>query len=210
MINIRLGQASLLLLGLVIWTNPSSRKWHDEFLALALAVFFGLLYLYGRYLYFHGYAESAQGRWVIQHCSDVHVCPVVFLTCYCPLADWSRCTSVQRCSGCWSLWPGWGSSAPWHRPIWDWTCCTPLVMFWAWPNTHERSGRLHEAEDRESFSTCNGISDKTTKIYIFFSFKKDLYNNYLYKKWIQATINCCRKDSKCVSSFCPSNGNICS
>ncbi|KTF93254.1 hypothetical protein cypCar_00023057 [Cyprinus carpio] len=28
----------------------------------ALAVFFGLMYLYGRYLYFHGYAESAQGR----------------------------------------------------------------------------------------------------------------------------------------------------
>lgn len=189
MINIRLGQASLLLLGLVIWTNPSSRKWHDEFLALALAVFFGLLYLYGRYLYFHGYAESAQGRWVIQHCSDVHVCPVVFLTCYCPLADWSRCTSVQRCSGCWSLWPGWGSSAPWHRPIWDWTCCTPLVMFWAWPNTHESTsaGCLQEAEKRESFKGPETIFFFGQQKYdFFFSSKERRY------------------------SFCPSNGNICS
>ncbi|XP_026135291.1 leukotriene C4 synthase-like [Carassius auratus] len=32
------------------------------FFSQALAVLFGLLYLYGRYLYFHGYAESAQGR----------------------------------------------------------------------------------------------------------------------------------------------------
>ncbi|XP_016400507.1 leukotriene C4 synthase-like [Sinocyclocheilus rhinocerous] len=32
------------------------------FFSQALAVFFGLLYLYGRYLYFHGYAASAQGR----------------------------------------------------------------------------------------------------------------------------------------------------
>ncbi|XP_067312854.1 leukotriene C4 synthase [Pseudorasbora parva] len=32
------------------------------FFSQALAVFFGILYLYGRYLYFHGYAESAQGR----------------------------------------------------------------------------------------------------------------------------------------------------
>ncbi|KTF94188.1 hypothetical protein cypCar_00001830 [Cyprinus carpio] len=32
------------------------------FFSQALAVLFGLLYLYGRYLYFHGYAVSAQGR----------------------------------------------------------------------------------------------------------------------------------------------------
>ncbi|KAK7138486.1 hypothetical protein R3I94_013953 [Phoxinus phoxinus] len=32
------------------------------FFSQALAAVFGVLYLYGRYLYFHGYAESAQGR----------------------------------------------------------------------------------------------------------------------------------------------------
>ncbi|XP_026135475.1 leukotriene C4 synthase [Carassius auratus] len=32
------------------------------FFSQALAVLFGLLYLYGRYQYFHGYAASAQGR----------------------------------------------------------------------------------------------------------------------------------------------------
>ncbi|KAI4894439.1 hypothetical protein NFI96_010493 [Prochilodus magdalenae] len=32
------------------------------FFSQALSVFLGLLYLHGRYRYFHGYAQSAQGR----------------------------------------------------------------------------------------------------------------------------------------------------
>nr|XP_055034501.1 leukotriene C4 synthase [Misgurnus anguillicaudatus] len=32
------------------------------FFSQGMAVFIGLLYLYGRFLYFHGYAESSEGR----------------------------------------------------------------------------------------------------------------------------------------------------
>lgn len=145
--------------------------------SLALAVLFGLLYLYGRYLYFHGYAESAQGRSVIQYFSNVHVCQIVLLTCYYILADWSRYTSVQRCNGCWSVCPGWGSSAPWRRPIWDWTCCTPLVMFWAWPNTHESrsAGGLQEAENKESFKHLQWHTWWNEMWNVFFYTTKNVY-----------------------------------
>ncbi len=75
-INIRLSQASQLqLLGFSDMNKPLGQKMTWWFsCSLALAVLFGLLYLYGRYLYFHGYSASAQGRWGIQLCSSVRVC----------------------------------------------------------------------------------------------------------------------------------------